>query len=283
MSSRSRLTLAFLQHDPASAARVLQELDLSAAADFLQTVPARLAAPVVNRMIPFAAARCLEGIAVHRAAAVLRELPGHDGTTLVRLLTETARHGVLAELPATMARRISSSLRYPAGAVGAWIDAQIPALRGDNLVKEALRFLRPGSSVSHVFLESADDGRYLGAISLVDLVGSRAEARLDELPQNRVAPLSNRATLAAVQRHPGWDEFLALPVIGRRGTVLGGLSRKALREGLHERHTTHARPDKPIAASLTSALLVTATGLARLALGRPETPPRMPEGEEHGR
>lgn len=282
MSNRSRLTLAYLQHDPGSAARVLQELDLAEAAEFLQTVPARVVAPVVNGMIPFAAARCLEGIPVHRAAAVLRELPGHDRTTLVRLLEDRIRQAILAELPDAMARRIASALRYPASAVGAWIDAQIPALRGDNLVKEALRFLRAGTSISHVFLESGETGRYLGAISLVDLVGSRAEARLDELPLNRVPPLSNRATLAAVQSHPAWDEFLALPVIGRRGNVLGGLSRKALREGLHERHATHARPGKPIAASLAGALLVTAAGLTRLALGRSNAPARPREGDELG-
>lgn len=283
MSRRSRLTLAFLRHDPDSAARVLQELDLNESAAFLESVPVRIAAPVIDRMVPFAAARCLERLEAHRAASVLRDLPAIDRTTLVRLLSEAARHAILSELPESMARRIARSLRYPASAVGAWIDAQIPTLNGDHLVKDALRFLRTSSSVSHIYLESREDGRYRGAIALTDLIQSRADARLDELPLTRIVPVSNRAMLAAVQRHPAWDECLALPVTGRRGNVLGGLSRRALREGLHERHASSTRPERPIANALVDALFVSAGGLARLALGRSATlRTAPPDGERHG-
>jgi len=55
-----------------------------------------------------------------------------------------------------------------------------------------------------------------------------------------------------------------LPVVGRRRNVLGGLSRIAVRRGVHEQHVgTHAIPNS-VLANLGSALLFTCGALLRL-------------------
>src|SRR3970282_2690174 len=99
MSNSAKLTLAYLEHAPAAAAKVLHEIGINDASAFLETVPARLAAPVVNNMIPAAGARCLERLAAPQSAAILRNLAYHDGASLLRLVGGGARGSKTPRLP----------------------------------------------------------------------------------------------------------------------------------------------------------------------------------------
>jgi Mg/Co/Ni transporter MgtE len=266
MSSVATLTLAYLEQAPASAAKVLQEMGIGEAAAFLETVPARLAAPVVNSMIPAMSARCLERLPVELGAAILRNLAQHDATSLLRLVRVEMRNAILAELPSSMAKRLHRSLQHSLNSVGAWIDPDIPLLSPDHTVDDALRYLRDTRTASHIFLESASNGRFLGTISVHELLRSERLTPLAQLPIHEIAPLSNRMALASAALHPAWDDYLVLPVVGRRHNVLGGLSRTALRRGVHEQHAATQMTQRSVLANLAAALLLTCAGLMRLAV-----------------
>ena len=60
MSKRPTLTLSYLNLAPHAAAEVLQTLPTVDVAAFLDTIPARLAAPVIAEMVPFNAASYLQ-------------------------------------------------------------------------------------------------------------------------------------------------------------------------------------------------------------------------------
>ena len=260
------LALAYLEQAPSSAAKVLQEMGIDEAAAFLETVPARLAAPVVNSMIPAMSARCLERVTAARSAAILRDLAHHDATTLLRLVRVDMRNTVLAELPTSMAKRLHRSLQHSVNSVGAWTDPDIPLLSPEHTVDDALRYLRDTRTASHIFLESASNGRFLGAIGVHDLLSSERATPLANLPVHEIAPLSNRAALASVAFHPAWDDYLVLPVVGRRHNVLGGLSRTALRRGVHVQRAATQMTPSSVLGNLVAALLLTCAGLMRLAV-----------------
>ena len=266
MSSLPPLTLAYLEQAPAGAAKVLQEMGILEAAALLETVPARLAAPVVNSMIPAMSARCLERLTAPRSAAILRDLAHHDATSLLRLMRIEKRNTVLAELPTSMAKRLHRSLQHSMSSVGAWADPDIPLLSPEHTVDDALRYLRDTRTASHIFLESASNGRFLGAISLHELLSSERRTPLAQLPIHEITPLSNRAALTTVAFHPAWDDYLVLPVVGRRNNVLGGLSRTALRRGVHEQHAATVLAPSSVLGNLVAALLLTCAGLIRLAV-----------------
>lgn len=266
MSRTPALTLAYLEQAPAAAAKVLQEAGIAEAAAFLEQVPARVAAPVVNAMIPAIGARCLERLTPPRAAAVLRSLPYHDGASLLRLVRVELREPMLAELPTSGAKRLHRSLQYSAGSVGAWIDPDVPLLSPEHTVDDALRYLRETRSASHIFLESAGNGRFLGAVTVHDLLRSDRATPLGRLPLESVAPISNRAALSSVAFHEGWDDYLMLPVVGRRHNVLGGLSRVALRRAVHENYAAQIAAPSSVLGNLGAALVHTCGALARLAI-----------------
>jgi Mg/Co/Ni transporter MgtE len=269
MSSRPTLTIAFLEDKPASAAEVLQELEAPDAAALLEIVPVRVSAPVLVRMIPWSAARCLERLTPARAAAACRELGLQDMTSLLRLVGGTHRGVLLDALPVSLAKRVRNALRYPLSQVGACTDSGVPVLRDTDTAAGALKLLRESAVVaSHVFVESAKDGRFLGSASTRDLLGCRPGARIAAVLVREIRPISDIASLESVNFDARWDDHLFLPVVDRRASLLGGLSRSALRRGLHEHHARAHPGARSALVNLLSAFGVAIGGLVELGLSR---------------
>jgi len=264
MTKADGLTLAFLEYAPEAAARVMQELPIEDVAGFLDSVPARLAAPAVNSLTGWHAARCLERIAPTRAALILRQLAFNDVTSVVRLIRADSFVAIGDELPGAFARRLRGALHYPAHQVGAWIDPAVPVLALGDTVERALLVLRSGEPASHVFLQADDDATFAGGVRVCDVLRADASARLGQLPAERFEPISNRASLAAVNFDERWDASLFLPVVGRRGTVLGGLSRQALRRGLQQHQARARAAERTIPQQMISALGIASAGMLEL-------------------
>jgi Mg/Co/Ni transporter MgtE len=275
MSSATELSLAFLERAPSPAARTLETLPLEQASAYLASVPARLAAPVANAMTPWHAARVLERLEPARAALVLRQLAFVDVTSLVRAMRPELRLHVFAELPTRYAQRLARSMQYPTHQVGAWIDPGVPALATNNTVADALGALRATGTASHVFVESERHGRYIGAITVREILCGEPAAPLAALETVHAKPVSNRASLVSIAFDSRWDEMLHLPVVGRRGNLLGGLSRNALRKGVHEYAESRPARARTLIGASTGALLLTCAGIARLLTGTLDT--RAPE------
>ena len=201
-------------------------------------------------------------------------------------MEQTTRESILAELSTSMARRLRSSQKYPLDQVGAWTDASVPTLKTTDTVTDALRVMGASPvAASHVFIKSAEDQTFAGAITARDLLHSDGRAELGQLARSTVTPVSSRASLSAVAFNPGWYECLFLPVIGRRGTVLGGLSRAALTRGIYAQRISGEQPASTALAQLLIALAVCVQGLLKLVVGGGEsvTPREHSVGDLHVR
>lgn len=271
MPEHPRLTLAFLTHAPDSAAQVLEEIEPVQAAAFLTEIPARIAAPVVGYMSTWTAARTIGRLSPDRAAAILNNLHFHDTSGIARLIDGGRRAAILDALPARLSKRLQNALTYPAGSVGAWIDPEIPAFPDSASVADTFRYLSNVPVASHLFLHHEEDGRFAGAVPVTALMKSDGSRPLSELPIRRIRPLSSRATLSSVAFLEDWDEFLMLPVVGRKRTVVGGLSRAGLRKGLHEHRTTRDLIPGSMAGHVLAAFAATCVGLTRMAANKRQT------------
>ena len=267
------LTLSFIQSRPQAAARVLDDLESAEAAAFLASVPARLAAPVLSSMQPSRAARVVGLQSPEIGAAMVRAMSHLDCVTVVRLLSDEERGALYAELPERIVKDVRRSLEYPRETVGAWMDVTIAMLQVSTRVDEARRYVRRGDSgtLHHVFV-TASGHRLEGVVSVAALLRADEQTQLGEIMDAHVTPLSNRSLLRHAAALPAWDVFSMLPVVGRKGNVLGALSRSDLRRGLAEiREDEQPRSRARMTSQLFDAWLVAASGMARVLLGRGPT------------
>jgi len=264
MSDENLLTVAFLDQAPRAAAQELQRLASADAAALIESVPTRLCVAVIHAMIPWNAARLLEMVSAAKAAAILRQLEFADSVTLTRLIAVEQREGLFESMSSRYASRLRNALHYPQHQVGAWIDPDVPTLSVSDTVGDALRVLREANAASHVFLETADHESFDGVIPIQDIVRSEPTVTLGQLRTVASAPVSNRAALASLTFDERWDEFLHLPVVGRRGNLLGGLSRRTLRHAIREKHKSGMARGPSVIHEMLFALAATAAALMKL-------------------
>lgn len=264
MNSDTELALVFLDRAPDSAARELQNLPMGEGAALLDSVPVRLSAPLLVRMIPWNAARLLEAVSRSRAAELLRQLTFLDAVSLARLISADVFDGIVEEMPSKFGRRLTNALRYPSYQAGAWVDSEVPTLSIDDTVEDALQILKTADSASHVFLESERHGEFAGVVSLNEILRAGPSTRMSQLKRSRVDPISNRATLASVVFDERWDELIHLPVVGRRGNLLGGLTRRTLRQAIHEHRPATKDRSVSLVRELTASYGVTIFRLAQM-------------------
>jgi magnesium transporter len=264
MSNEVKLTVAFLDRAPQAAAQELQGLPLEEAAALLESLPARLSAPVLNEMIPWHGARILAAVSAARAAAVLRQLNFADSLGLARLMSSESRDRIGEELPTNYARRFRNALRYPQHQVGAWIDPDVPTLSVTDTIGDAVRVLRAAAAASHVFVESAEHALFVGTVAVREILRGEPSLPLEQLAINHVEAMSSTATLSSVIFDERWDELLYVPVVGRRGNLLGGVSRGVLRRAMHEQDTVLSSSRPSLVRELSGALLITCFGILKL-------------------
>jgi len=276
MTELPELTLAYLRQRPESAARALEELDGAEAAGIMLRAPSRIAAPVLASMTTLYAARCVAQMPPEVAAAHCDELSWSDSAGLLRALDVAVRDALLAEMPEGKARRFRRSLEYADDTIGAWVELDAPSMPADRSVAEAGRLLAGIRTYSenHLLLTDAAQ-RYIGAVALGTLLASGPGTALGALALQDLRPLRDSATLGSAVGAPDWERSTILPVVNHRGELLGGLTRRTLRQALQD-PADHGADDSPLLfTQLLKAYLYSGEGLLRLLLQSPRRRDRL--------
>lgn len=264
------LALAFAEHEPESCARLLEELPAVQAALFLDQLAERDAAGVLEHMTPGSAARRLSLLDATRVSAMLEALDSRDSVAILRACTPDTRRGLLGELPGRLVQHYRRSLAYTLDTVGAWIDYDVPTLPAQRTVEDARTLLRQRhrNDDGQVFLVRTSR-TYAGTVPLPALLHAEPDTPLLRLIDRRVRVLSDTVDVDDAQRLDDWDERSQLPVTAPDGSLLGALSRTALRRALHavQPQAPVAQPDS-LLAHLFLTYLETGSEFLRLLIGR---------------
>ena len=277
MSDPHALTLGFLEYHPKQAAQAIEDLDTADACAFLDKVPARICVDVFAAAAPWSAASWIESMQLLHAATVLRGMLYQDATSILRLVPKTHRDKVFEELPTSVARKFNRSLTYPTTTVGAWMDPSVATFDGSTSVEDGLKFLksRRRRPMPHLVIVG-ERKAFAGMVSVTDMLRTAPSAHLSEVADRSVEPLSNRALLASILHDAAWDDYPALPVVGRRDNVLGTLSRANLKKGLTSMSAaSQTASSESVLAHLVAGYVTVASGLARV-LGESPSPQQTP-------
>lgn len=226
MPSVPLLTIAFLEHHPGTSARALAEMDVQAAATFLDTLPTRVLETVFSNMGASSAANILVRMEPVNTAAVLRMQDYLLAATILRLISTDNRGKILEQLPKKLKRDLEHSLTFPAGTVGAQMTTSVIILGEDATVADARRELgqSPNALAELVFIVGSDR-KLSGVVRSVLLFRHADDVKLTAFMDDSVYSLSARSKLVTVGDSKVWDVFEALPVLSRKKFLIGALRR----------------------------------------------------------
>lgn len=224
MSSDGDLSFSYLEAHPRDAARVLERLPAVDSAAFLGGTPARLAAPVLQHMLPLHAAGCLAQLDDDIAAGILHALGAQPAVAVIRHLPEPRRAALIGRLPTTMTVALRLLLGYASNTAGAWMDPGAIAVPGDFRCDEALMRLREAEGDFSQIYVLGNAQRLRGVIDVTRLLRCDGQAPVSTAMRPARHTLPAQAALASVHRHPGWSEQRDLPVLERGERFVGALN-----------------------------------------------------------
>lgn len=266
MSSFNSLSLDFLASKPKAAASVLQATGTEQAASYLQDVPVRTLAPVLQSMETWPAARILDMLPLEKNIAIFSRLEYKTVAALLRLQTDKRRTDLLAKLPGKISRPLALSLAYQDNTVGAWMDMSTPHFFQELSAWECLALLKKmemafGSSLTVINKKH----HIVGVVTLDVLLISPDDRELKSLMDTRVEPLPAEMSLTVARKSQDWHRHSVLPVRSGQGTYLGTLSRATLGTALQSNQPVAADFGDSVLAHLTTAMVSSATGLMALS------------------
>jgi magnesium transporter len=230
MFSTPELTIAYIKKRPESAGRVLASLQPGEAAAFLQAIPTRFAVHAMAKMNPWPASLVIQQMGATSGAALLRDMGFAEASMILRLIDPAGRSQFLAEIPRRLRRDLEMSLAFPTGTVGAHMTTAVATLAESDEVSVALDFIKQAERDHTDVVFVADRIRKLvGAVTVATLLRHPARTALADLLDRSCVALSAYTRLDMIASLDAWHDYNHLPVVNRRGELIGVVSRKALR------------------------------------------------------
>ncbi len=265
MFSPPELTIAYIKKRPESAGRVLAKMRPADAAAFLREIPTRFAVQAVANMNPRPASLVIQQMGVTSGGALLRDLDSAEASTILRQVNRAEREEYIKELPRRLRRNIEMSLTFPTSTVGAHMTTAITVLRETDKTSDALGLVKQAGrdSADHIFVVD-DDRKLVGAVSVPTLLRRGTHTVLSELADTTCASVSPHARLEAIASLDAWHDYSCLPVVTRRGEVIGMIWRKALRRAGQSEIADTDAVSPSMAESMVDALGASVAGLVDL-------------------
>ena len=266
MTSSNPLSLDFLAKKPGAAAQVLQSLEDQQAAFYLQDVPVRIVAPVLQEMQMWPASRILDRLSLEQNAAIFAQLTYQTVAALLRLQQRARRAALLEVLPARLARSLRVSLIYQENTLGAWMDMSTPGFYPELTAGECLALLKKSADPFGTSLVIINQAHHvIGMVGLDSLLASPDEKILGQLMDSEQQPLAAEMSLQMAVHLPDWHRYPSLPVRNASGVYLGTVSRVVLCSALDKASLNASPFDDSLLSHLARAMMVTATGMLQLA------------------
>jgi magnesium transporter len=262
MFSTPELTIAYIKKRPESAGRVLASLQPADAAAFLQAIPTRFAIQAVAHMNPRPASLVIQQMGATSGTALIRDLGFAEASPILRQIDPADRNKFLAELPRRLRRDFEMSLAFPTGTVGAHMTTAIATLAESDKTANALELVKQAERDHADVIFAVDDKRKLvGAVTVTDLLRHPAHAVLADLLDTSCVALSAHARLDTIADLDAWHDYNRLPVVTRRGEVIGTIARKALRRSEQAEAADTDAISPTLVESMAGALGASVVGL----------------------
>ncbi len=235
------LVKKFIQNDPVKGAQALEELAPKDASQLLKALPPSIVSQALENMPPQAAARLLETRAPQETAEILHRTGKYQAADIFRQLDQEYSKAVIPLLDKDFSKDMAEILAYPRDSAGRMMHTDFLAFRSDAKVKDVILKLRQMAKKqlpSAAYCYVVDSGNaLLGVLNMRDLLLAAPEAPVQDIMIRdvlKVSPFMDREELVTLA---GRKHFLAVPVTGENGRLIGVVNTKNIIDSTEEEAT----------------------------------------------
>jgi magnesium transporter len=219
---------------------VMSHLDAATQGGILALLEPEAAADVVYQLENVNAVAALEELPPADAAPILRELRSDHRADLVAELDEPVAEAVLEAMPPRDAAAVRALVEYRPHVAGGLMVTEYLAFASDLTVGDVVTELRDNVEryadfqVQYIYVVDRG-GVLVGVLRLRDLLLARPSTPLAQLMIAEPASVRDTATLEELEDLFDERGFLGVPVVDRRGRLVGLVRRVEVEEALAER------------------------------------------------
>lgn len=246
MSGKLALAQHFIESNPVSAARVLENSAPSEATAILGAVDSAQSSSLLAAMLPQNAARCVSLLSAETAASLLKSLDARRIAEILRHVPKDDAKAILENVARRTAIRVSILLNYSLSMVGAWVDPAVMVLPEGCGIEAAQDQLRQQANYDfhHVYVVGSEHA-LRGHVTLNRLLRAEPQGTVTDILQPSQFALNASASLDTAIDNPGWESSDYLPVVDRQGKLLGNLRYATLRRALSAPSSELSERDLP--------------------------------------
>lgn len=222
--SIEELSTSVSQWDPGEIAAVLEALPLAERQSLWEAIPEEMRGEVLSWLGEQVRSGLLNGLEVSEVVAAVGSMETPDLAAVVDEAPLVLREGILESLERDERSAVEEALDFPEDSAGRVMERQWVAVRSDVTLEVVNRYLRQLGSLPRLtsaLMVVDREGRYLGKLSLADLVTRDPNLTVDEVMDttadfvNVLTPLADVANL--FQRR----DLVSLPVVDAEGKLAG--------------------------------------------------------------
>ncbi len=224
--------------NPADLADILEELDRHKREQVFHTLEVEIQADTLEELKPEYQKMIIEKLSEEQASDVIEEMAPDEAADLLQDLPKETQEEIIENVEPETREEIKELLNFPEGTAGSLMTSRYLYIAPDAPVKDALEnFRRYNDSVDtnyYTYVLDVED-HLLGAISLRDLLINRPEAKVSDIMNKHLVKLKVKDTTKKAAQLFRKYNFLALPVVDKKGILAGVITLKdALEAALPE-------------------------------------------------
>ncbi|MDH3338140.1 MAG: magnesium transporter [Gammaproteobacteria bacterium] len=220
---------------PLDAAREIESLNVSAVAAASARQPAKVLAPVWQRLLPDRAASLLQEMPDSLADRLLEELPPPRAVRILGCMSADERSERMARLDPLMREDLELMMSFPPNTAGRLMDVSITTYRQKMTADQALKQLRKEKmkTARSLFLVDGEH-RLTGKVALQTLALALPNVTLGELEEPISIALRPVDPLEEVTAAFETYRVLDIPVVDLDGVFLGAVTHDTIAKTVHQ-------------------------------------------------
>ncbi|MBU4226830.1 magnesium transporter [bacterium] len=169
-------------------------------------------------------ANIMDALGKEKASDILEEMDTDEAADFLGEITPEESRELLDLMPKEEAKEIEELLKYEENTAGSIMNNEFVALPEDLTAEEAInkiRVLSPEAEMIYYIYIVDKREKLIGVISLRDLIMANPKAKISEFMEEDVVSVLDTEDQESVAKKMADYDFLALPVIEKRGILLG--------------------------------------------------------------